>query len=482
MQYLTDKQTASLLEINNTALNELVNSQNIPYSKIKTESGVEVKFIPYKIDNWLKRGARLTIMDNKRYIERLKKRIEKKYPEQLKKLKEFSKKFSDPYEPKGYYLVKIDNKKLGYVYYVRYIKDGKLIPSRWCTHTNDEKAAENFAVENRNKILDEYYNRKTIKKPTIELFAVMKTFYAENSPYLKISIQRGRTLGEDTRKTYQGFMVHHWIPYLRKNRIKTFDEINTYFLAKFQNYLLSKNIKAQTINHYISYISQIFAHLLTEGNVKTNPCKELPPIKITEEKETGCYEITKIKGIFNKRWKNEKLYLLCLLIYTTNMRNSEIEKIQVKDIILMDKYHFINIPKSKSKNGIRIVPLHDFAYRKLSRFIRKNNLNENNYIFTKNGNKLGSRVYFRAYTELAKFTGYTAEKLKEENITFYSGRHFWKTLMNSEELGDIEEYLMGHKISSDVAKRYNHKDKQGKKKLYEKIDKLFKILDKQIFN
>ena len=450
MQYLSDRQTAEILGINNTTLKELVNSQNIPYSVLKTENGMEIKFNPYKINDWLDRGLWQT-MDNKKYVERFKKRIETKYPKPLKKLKEYNKKFSEPYEPKGYYLVKIDNKKLGFVYYVRYIKNGKLVPSRWCTHTNDENAARNFAIKNRDRILAEYYDRKVVKKPTIELYTVMKKFYEENSPYLKIASQRGRALGEETRKVYHGFMTNHWIPYLRKNRIKSFDEIDTYFLSRFQNYLLGKNIMAQTINHYISFISQVFAHLITEGHVKSNPCRGLPPLKITEEKKTGCYEITKIKGVFNKRWENEKSYLLCLLIYTTNMRNSEIEKIQAKDIIEMDNYHFIDIPKSKSKNGIRIVPLHGFVYRKLTRYINKNSFKENDFVFTSNGKKLGSNIYYKAYTELAEFTGYSVEKLKEENITFYSGRHFWKTLMNSEELGDIEEYLMGHKISNDVS-------------------------------
>jgi len=83
---------------------------------------------------------------------------------------------------------------------------------------------------------------------------------------------------------------------------------------------------------------------------------------------------------------------------------------------------------------------------------------------------------------LAEFTKYTPEKLEKENITFYSGRHFWKTLMDSEKLGDIEEYFMGHKRSGDVNKRYNHKDKQGKKKLLERTKRVFQILDKHIFS
>ena len=42
--------------------------------------------------------------------------------------------------------------------------------------------------------------------------------------------------------------------------------------------------------------------------------------------------------------------------------------------------------------------------------------------------------------------GCAAEMLRAENIRFYSGRKFWKTLMASDGLGrDAEEYFMGIK-------------------------------------
>jgi uncharacterized protein YprB with RNaseH-like and TPR domain len=74
----------------------------------------------------------------------------------------------------------------------------------------------------------------------------------------------------------------------------------------------------------------------------------------------------------------------------------------------------------------------------------------------------------------------TAE-LDEQHISYYSGRHYWKTLMNSGDLGDIEEYFMGHEISADVAKRYNYRDKQGQEKLLEKTREVFAILDRRLF-
>jgi integrase len=483
MQFLTYIQTAEILNISKTALAELVNLKIIPYSKIITEEGVDIKFNPDTIKNWLKLKPNLS-MDNKKYVERLKKHINETYPESMEILKEFNKKFTDPYEPKGYYLVKINNKKIGFVYYVRYIKDGRLIPSKWCTHTNDKQAAENFAVENREKLLKKYFERDTDKiKTKKELYSILKKYYSEGSSYLQIDIKRGRAIGEKARIIYHNFIIKQFIPYLRKERITNIEQIDTPFLARFQNKLLN-HIRPQTINHYISYISMIFDHLLLEGQVKINPCKSLVCLKIGkgDQKDTGCYEIDKIKGVFNKIWKDEFSYLLCLLIYTTGIRNSEIERMRVIDLFLIDNHHFIDIPDSKTKNGIRIIPLHEFVYKNLSIFINKNRFTENDYIFKKLKSKnLGSYTYETANLELGLHIGYTAEQLKAENITFYSGRHFWKTLMNSENLGDIEEYFMGHKISGDVAERYNHRDKQGKKKLLEKTKKVFDILDRKIF-
>jgi hypothetical protein len=78
--------------------------------------------------------------------------------------------------------------------------------------------------------------------------------------------------------------------------------------------------------------------------------------------------------------------------------------------------------------------------------------------------------------------GFTEAELEERFITFYSGRHYWKTLMNSEDLGEIEEYFMGHKVSNEVRKRYNHKDRQGRRILMKKTKELLDILDRRLFN
>jgi len=486
MRLLSQDELIKILPINKTAIDQLVSLGKIPYKRIISAEGEAIKFCPDTIRDWLKSGANLS-MEDAEYLEKLKKTFETINPEAIEELKKFSAQFNAP--PKRYYLIPVKNKKLGIVYYVTYLHNGKLVPSKWTTRTNNKDLAEKFAIENRERLLKRYFEKST-KKTYSEFLSIFKDYYSKDSQYLQIDKNRGRKVKEESRNSYNNFINNQFIPYLKNHGIKEIEQIDTPFLTRFQNYLLADKkkdgkeipgIKPQTVNHYISHISVIFDHLLLEGSIKTNPCKSVIPIKVGKEdqKITGCYEVDKLKGVFNQKWEDDLSYMLTLLMYTTNMRNSEIERLRTGDLFMIDDIHFANVPDSKTVNGVRIVPLHNFVYDKLTEYVNKHN--KTDYIFKTESKKIQSTVYKKGVTELAKYTGYSPEEIEKENIRFYSGRHFWKTLMSSEELGDIEEFFMGHKVTGDVAKRYNHRDKQGREKLIEKTKKVFEILDKYIF-
>jgi integrase len=484
-QLLTAKQTADLLSINEHTLNALVCSSQIPCVRLTSANGApQLCFDAAAIVSWLKYGPQVK-SENHVMFDRLKKQIRKNYSDSLAVLREYNRQFTEPRKPKGYSLSKVANKKLGFVFYVRYLVGGKLIPTRWSTHTNNYDAAVKFAVENRERLLAEYYSSRTHKCAPGKLYTIMRKYYDKNSPYLKTDELRGRTLADQSRHVYHSAIINHWIPYLKKYRIKSADEIDTPFMARFQDYCLGKGIKPQTINHYTSFISQIFSYMLIRGHIKSNPCVGLSPLKIKEGDcvMRGCYHINSLRGVFNKPWSDELSYLLCLVIYTTDMRNIEIDRIHVMDLIKIDQCWFIDIPKSKSKNGTRMVPLHPFVYNKLKAYIKKNNKTPGDLLFCRpNGKRLSRQRYTDANNALGKITGYDIARLRQENLTFYSGRHFWKTVMNAHGLGDVEEYFMGHKVSHDVAKRYNHRDKQGQEKIIEKAQEVFRILDNVLFS
>jgi integrase len=429
------------------------------------------------ITDWLRRGPLMTD-DDKARIEQSGIEIQKQFPEELKKLKDFENQFSYDKQPKYFSLSKVKNKRHGFLYYVRYIdiESRKLVPSRWCTHTNDKEEAEKYAVENRERILKEYTYKKNEG-----MYAVLAAFYKEGSKYLENERNHGRRLGTKTRSMLHNFAKKVLMPFLRRKKIQNFEEITPPVINDLQNYLLKKGNKPQTINKYMGCLKAVLNYMVMHGRIKENVFSKAVMLRVngSQYRVRQCYKIDSLKGVFKNPWEDNLSYLLCLVIYSTGMRNSEIEKIRAIDLIRLNGNDFINIQNSKTESGTRRVPLHPFVHKKLLAHISANNYKADDYIFSKNGRHIQSPVYRKANADMGNVL--KINDVEKQGISFYSGRHFWKTLMSSEGLGDIEEYFMGHKVTSEVKNLYNHLDKQGQKKLIKKTREVFKILDRYIF-
>jgi integrase len=406
---------------------------------------------------------------------------QEKFPDAFSELEKILK-TTNRGRPKGYCLVKRPNKRAGFLYYVRYIKDGKEVPTKWNTHTNILEEAEKFARDNRDRLLAEYYAKHT---PRGELYSVLKMYYEKDSEYLIKDKNRDRIICEKTRSVYYHFIEKVFIPFLEREKVKTFNDIDPPLIVRFQDYLLAKGNRPQTANRYLGSIRSAFNQLLRNGMIHESAFDKVRMLRNGAKSETvrGCHEIDEVSGVFNTPWEDTLKYLLCLMIYTTGMRNSEIERTMVKDIIQIEDRWFINVRKSKTENGLRLVPLHNFVYENVAKYIRDTGREQGDYIFSNNGRPNQSTLYKACNLLLGEKLGHKEEYLVEQNITFYSGRHFWKTLMSAEGLGeDVEEFFMGHKVYADVSKRYNHKDKRGQKRLLEKVDDVFTILNERVFN
>jgi integrase len=134
-----------------------------------------------------------------------------------------------------------------------------------------------------------------------------------------------------------------------------------------------------------------------------------------------------------------------------------------------------NCIKGKTQNAKRAIPLHPFTHKMLSEWIQENGRGEKDFIFE--GGFVKADEFKSSCILLGKKLGYTEGELEEMNIRFYSGRHFFKTMMSAGGLGeDAEELFMGHSVSNDVKKRYNHKNKIGKENLEGKIGTMFEII------
>jgi integrase len=374
--------------------------------------------------------------------------------------------------PKGYGLVKVKNKKRGFVYYVRYYQDGGMIRSKWSTHTNDYEKACEFARSNRKALIERYQ-----KESSGEAERFFSNFYDPESAAFQEERLR-YDISDPRRKRYKSVIMNKFIPFLQERKIRAFAEITTPVLDDFQDSLLKNGVKAQTANDEILAVTKAFKYMTRKGIIQNNPCLNLTPVpeKPEDKKTHGCYELESLKGVFDRQWEDKRSLLLNMMIYTTDMRNSEIERLCKKDIVTINDCRFIHIKKSKTGSGIRFVPLHEKVYRQLTEYSEGMDESET---FLRDPKK---RQFSKACNLLGKMMGADEDFLKKNNITFYSGRHAWKTMMSAGGLGEgAEEVFMGHKVSSDVAKLYNHRDKQGREQIEKKAREIFSILDKMLF-
>jgi hypothetical protein len=158
----------------------------------------------------------------KNYLDNLKDQYAARFPHVLTALKSIDDQFSPPSKGKGYNLSKVVNKRYGFLYYVRYIENGKLVPSRWNTHTNNFEAAGCFARDNRERILAAYHNNHDTQD---KMYDVLAAYYEKESHYVENIKKRGRRLCEQVRGQYHNFVKNIFAPFLKKNRIKCFNEI-----------------------------------------------------------------------------------------------------------------------------------------------------------------------------------------------------------------------------------------------------------------
>jgi hypothetical protein len=331
---LTKDEIASIFAVSSYTIDLLVKEGAIPHRFIQTDDVPILRFNPQGLASWLQAGPVLDAMKRETYLERLKQRFEKRYPEALRALQEFDSHISPPRQSKYYTFVKVPSKKFGFLYYVRYLDKGKLVRSKWNTHTNDLAEAERFAAENRERILAEYYRKREEREKTVNLYAVLAEYYKEDSPYLAIDRSRNRLIDKKHARIAHRFIIETFISFLKAHKVKTYQDIEPPLLVKLQNELLQSGKKAQTVNFYLQYVKAVFSHLVLKGDIGENVFSRVAPVKVrlADRATHGCYDVELLKGVFGKPWEDKISYLLCLMIYTTNLRNSELERVRLQDI------------------------------------------------------------------------------------------------------------------------------------------------------
>jgi len=417
----------------------------------------------------------------------------------------------------GFYLMKVesDRYKSGFYYAVRY-KDPetkKWIPTKKSTDTDNETEAKSFAIENRDAIIREYKERKEIRKERNSgsgFYKMLWDYYQEGSKYLQDDTANGgRALTPDQRQKYTGFLDTYLIPYLRQKNVSSVKDITRSIYSEFKTYLqmeavspkTGKKLTTFTINTLLSGFVRILKYHERKGVITQLPYgMKDAHIKKTKEdrakrKTPGILPDNYLAGILDDKMffggnPNEPpdmlLFMLSAIGLTCGMRNSEIGKLKRNDIkyIKSENAYYLSVFNSKTdffnsgNDEYRKIPLHPFIVGMLKGHIQSRKIEKGDFLFFEEP-KSKDKIYGKAVMELYRRikvretlqeTGNLIEALqatndkeleremKEKNITFYSLRHTFQTLLATKYKDQLLliDYFMGHKPQQKMLGNYLH--------------------------
>ena len=188
-----------------------------------------------------------------------------------------------------------------------------------------------------------------------------------------------------------------------------------------------KRIKKALSNCYkyamkYDYVSKNLADFI---NVKTEKAKEKTPFTAEEVNELWKY-------LGTTRFDDVPLILLY-----TGLRISELLELKNENVDLENKT--LNIIKSKTKAGIRIVPIHE----KIFPLIEKRYNKDNTHLITLEGKKLGYNQFQTSYWK--------------QSHTIHETRHTFVTFLSKATNDTISiKKLVGHAVD-DITEHYTHR-------------------------
>ena len=389
------------------------------------------------------------------------------------------------------------------------------------TGTDNETEAKSFAIENRDAIIGEYDKRKENrwKKNSGEnLYEMLREYYRKDSKYLQDDKNKtGEDLTFQQRGIYGGFVERLLIPFLQGKKINSLQGITTEVYSELKNHLQEQTSKKggmlskKTCNNYL----QGFVRIL-EYNKRHKQIQELPYepgealIKLAKSdkakrKKPGLLPTAYLRYVLQDAMlltgadgETDNLsYLLAMIGLTTGMRNSEIGRLKRKDIkpVKGGSGYYFNVFNHKTEahntdilEEYRKIPLHPFIVDKLKAYIENTGKEGNDYLFGKpkadkdtgqidgylNAEKFENAIGFLygqiKLVETLKEGGSLPEavafinsdkfdkEIKKNNITFYSFRHTFQTMLAIMYPGQslLIDYFMGHKPDRAMMANYLH--------------------------
>ena len=279
--------------------------------------------------------------------------------------------------------------------------------------------------------------------------------------YLKYRRTR-RSISRRYADTGKSVLAKHILPYFSSKKL---GDIKPYTLESWLQFLLDKGLSSTSANIYMSYLSVMLTEALRRGLIDQDICSKISPLKSSTTPK-GIPDQMVVSTLFSERsrdtiWPNHKSYYANLLSACTGMRMGEILGLKFtdvgEDIVSVTKQfsrkYGLTPTKTKESREIPIPVSLSSALKGIE------HVSENDFIFsTGRGENLPLHTTSLSYalkTALEK-SGMTKEEIQEKKISFHSWRHYFNTIMRSNNITDSKlQRMTGHK-SLQMTDRYTH--------------------------
>ena len=242
--------------------------------------------------------------------------------------------------------------------------------------------------------------------------------------------------------------LNDFYQFINKNSFSSWDDIKKKHIHEYLYFLSVKKLTSKTVSRKLASIKSLFNFLVKNNILKNNISKSVPspkldkklPVFLNQDQISLILKLDESSS-FNELRNN----LILEIFYSTGVRISELVKIKIKDINLVDN----SIRILGKGNKKRIVIIGNYAKKKLQDYLNFDNVKDAEYLFQKARKSKNNYLSERSVFNIVK--KYTAKVTRNEQISPHALRHTFAThlLNNGADLMSVKE-LLGHEDLSST--------------------------------
>ncbi|WP_175392669.1 tyrosine-type recombinase/integrase [Aquimarina megaterium] len=251
----------------------------------------------------------------------------------------------------------------------------------------------------------------------------------------------------DTYRTYKSYVrnINQYLISIGKPELFIIN-FDSELVTDFIDYIYyDKNNSARTRNNYLGFLKNLTSYMVERKFIKLDPCQHLKSISVEPKKRAYIQENYRntIFEYFDNNNKN--FYTLCMSCYYCLIRRTELTKLRVGDVMLINNVIYIESSIAKNKKS-KPVTIPDILIPHLARHLSGSNNSQ--YLFSANNFAPGdiplspkkiSDVWSKMRKETKLPSSIQWYSLKDSGIT--------DLLLNGVELLRVRDQARHHSIS-----------------------------------